>query len=278
VISTFNHSGTSEQWLHERVMAFELKANPKLINLAHHHSYYNDYWTQPQASVSRDFSRIMFTSNWGSTSATDVDDYMIRLSDNTFGASTAPPPSGDTTAPTVTAAESGSSGTISLSAAANDNVGVSRVEFWLDTVYKGTDSTAPYALSVDSTTLMNSGHTLVAKAYDAAGNGGSSAPVVFSVSNSSPTASDTTAPQVTASVLVSKGSITMQASASDNVGVKRVDFYVDGVAKAGDSSAPYSVGWNTSSWWPGSNHLLVAKAYDAAGNVKESAQVSFKVK
>jgi hypothetical protein len=79
VISTFNHSGTSEQWLHERVMAFELKANPKMINLAHHHSHYNDYWTQPQASVSRDFSRIMFTSNWGSTSATDVDDYMLVL-------------------------------------------------------------------------------------------------------------------------------------------------------------------------------------------------------
>jgi hypothetical protein len=79
LISTFNHSGTTEQWLHERVMAFELKASPKLINLAHHHSKYNEYWTQPQASVSRDFSRVMFTSNWGSTSATDVDAYMLVL-------------------------------------------------------------------------------------------------------------------------------------------------------------------------------------------------------
>jgi hypothetical protein len=79
LVSTFNHSGSTEQWLHERIMAVELKANPRMINLAHHHSHYNEYWTQPQATVSRDFSRVMFTSNWGSTSATDVDGYMLVL-------------------------------------------------------------------------------------------------------------------------------------------------------------------------------------------------------
>jgi hypothetical protein len=90
---------------------------------------------------------------------------------------------GDTQAPTVSASESGSSGTITLSASASDNVGVSRVEFLVDGVLKGSDTTSAYAITLDSTTLANGSHTLVAKAYDAAGNVGTSSGVAFSVSN-----------------------------------------------------------------------------------------------
>ncbi len=93
----------------------------------------------------------------------------------------------DTTPPTVSASESGSSGTITLSASASDNVGVSKVEFWIDSVLKGTVLTPPYTLALDSTTLSDGSHTLVAKAYDAAGNVGTSSAVAFSISNA-PTA------------------------------------------------------------------------------------------
>ncbi|HYD80180.1 MAG TPA: CehA/McbA family metallohydrolase [Paucimonas sp.] len=90
---------------------------------------------------------------------------------------------GDTVAPTVSASESGSSGTITLSATASDNVGVSKVDFMVDNALKGTDASAPYSMTLDSTTLANGTHSLVAKAYDAAGNIGTSNPVSFSVSN-----------------------------------------------------------------------------------------------
>jgi hypothetical protein len=90
---------------------------------------------------------------------------------------------GDTTAPTVSAAESGSSGTITLSASASDDVGVSRVEFYVDGTLKASDSSAPYQASLDSTALADGAHTLIAKAYDAAGNVGSSAGVGFSTAN-----------------------------------------------------------------------------------------------
>ena len=89
----------------------------------------------------------------------------------------------DTTAPTVSASETGTSGTITLSATASDNVGVSKVEFYVDGALKGTDTTSPYSLALDSTTLANGSHNLVAKAYDAAGNVGTSTTVAFSVSN-----------------------------------------------------------------------------------------------
>ena len=89
----------------------------------------------------------------------------------------------DTTAPTVSASASGSSGNISFSASASDNVGVTNVEFYVDGSLKGSDSSSPYSLSFDSTTVSNGSHSLTAKAYDAAGNVGTSSSVSFSVSN-----------------------------------------------------------------------------------------------
>jgi len=91
----------------------------------------------------------------------------------------------DTTPPTVSASELGTSGTITLSATASDNFGVTKVEFYVDSALKGTDTSSPYSMTLDSTTLSNANHSLVAKAYDAAGNIGTSSAVTFSVSNTS---------------------------------------------------------------------------------------------
>jgi len=77
----------------------------------------------------------------------------------------------------------GTSGSITLSATATDNVGVTRVDFLVDGALVGSASAAPYTVSLDSTTLSNASHSLVAKAYDAAGNAGTSAAYTFSVSN-----------------------------------------------------------------------------------------------
>lgn len=97
--------------------------------------------------------------------------------------------SGDTQPPSVTASESGTSGAITLAASATDNVGVAKVDFYLDGALVGTDTTAPYSLAYDSTKLTNASHSLVAKASDAAGNVGTSAAVSFTVSNSAGSAS-----------------------------------------------------------------------------------------
>jgi Bacterial Ig domain len=95
---------------------------------------------------------------------------------------------GDTTAPatSITAPANGAtvSGTVSVTASASDNVGVTKVEFYLDGALRTTDTTSPYSWSWDTTTFANSAHSLVAKAYDAAGNVGTSATVTVTVSNS----------------------------------------------------------------------------------------------
>jgi hypothetical protein len=183
--STFN-SKNGEQWVSERLMAIEMKASPKIINLAHHHTYYNGYWTQPHASVSRDFSRAVFNSNWGSTSDLDVDTYMVRLPDSAFGAVEPPPPppptsTADTTAPTVSASVSSGAKNTTLSATASDDVGVVAVDFMVDGILRGTDTTAPYSLSISTSKLGSGSHSLVAIAYDKAANAGQSQAKAFGV-------------------------------------------------------------------------------------------------
>ncbi|HEY0140183.1 MAG TPA: Ig-like domain-containing protein [Thermoanaerobaculia bacterium] len=94
---------------------------------------------------------------------------------------------GDTIAPTtlITAPAAGAtvSATVSVTATASDNVGVSRVEFFLDGTLQSTDTTSPYAWSWNSTTAANGAHVLQSKAYDAANNAGTSTSISVTVSN-----------------------------------------------------------------------------------------------
>ena len=81
--------------------------------------------------------------------------------------------------------------------------------------------------------------------------------------------SDTTPPTVsvtapTAGATVS-GDVSVTASASDNVGVARVEFSVDGVQEVTDTSPPYSYGWNTMQD-AGGPHTILAKAFDTSNN------------
>ena len=70
------------------------------------------------------------------------------------------------------------------------------------------------------------------------------------------------------------GNVAVSASASDNVGVAGVQFRVDGQALgAEDTSAPYSVNWNTTGATNGS-HTITAVARDAAGNTTTSTAVN----
>ena len=94
---------------------------------------------------------------------------------------------GDTTAPTtsITSPASGAtvSGTVTVNANASDSVGVTRVELWVDGALTGSDTTAPYQIAWNTTTASNGGHGLQSRAYDAAGNVGSSTTVNVTVSN-----------------------------------------------------------------------------------------------
>ncbi len=103
---------------------------------------------------------------------------------------TPPPPTGDSTAPTVSLSSSSTSltnpGTITLSAQASDNVGVSRVEFYDGSTKLGEDPSAPYQQSVSLSSAQNGPHGYTAKAFDAAGNSATSSVVTVTVSIGDP--------------------------------------------------------------------------------------------
>jgi Bacterial Ig domain len=101
------------------------------------------------------------------------------------------PGSIDLIPPVVSARENGSSGTVTLAADASDNVGVTKVEFWVDGALKGSVTAAPYSLLLDSRTLSNGAHSLVAKAFDAAGNTTSSTAVGFNINNAGASITET---------------------------------------------------------------------------------------
>lgn len=92
---------------------------------------------------------------------------------------------------------------------------------------------------------------------------------------------DTTVPSVSITAPTAnsnvKGAVTITASASDDIGVTKVEFYLDGVLLNTDMSAPYSFNWSTLST-PSGSHTLTAKAYDAASNVGTSAAVGITVR
>jgi hypothetical protein len=191
-----------------------------------------------------------------------------------------PPPPPDTTAPSVSvSAPAGGStvyGTVDVTAAASDNVGVSGVQFKLDGQNLGQeDVSGPYGTTWTTTGVPNGNHQLTAVARDAAGNTATSTTVTVNVQNdtTAPTAS-ITAPANGATV---SGSQTVTASASDNVGVAGVQFMRDGQELgAEDTTAPYSTSWNTASV-PNGTHNLTAVARDAAGNAVTSSVVAVNV-
>lgn len=79
LVSTYMPYGNRSLWYQEKLFAIELWPDPRILNLGHHHSTHNGYWTEPHATVNRDFTRILFSSNWGNDSETDVDAFMVRL-------------------------------------------------------------------------------------------------------------------------------------------------------------------------------------------------------
>jgi len=106
-----------------------------------------------------------------------------RLLYTLFGGGSTP----DTTPPTtsITSPANGATvgGTVTVQASASDNVGVTRVELYVDGSLSGTATSSPYAFSWNTTTVANGSHTLQTRAYDAAGNVGSSATITVTVSN-----------------------------------------------------------------------------------------------
>jgi len=178
------------------------------------------------------------------------------------------PPAAAITAPVAGAVVSGA---VEVAVAASDDTGVAQVALSANGRLLGTSQTAPASFHWDTTTVSNGSWTLQAMATDAAGNSGTSQ-VVVQVNNA-----DTTPPAVritspSSGITVGK-STKVSVTASDNVGVTKVQLLIDGKLLATSTQATTTFTWNTSKLSKGS-HYVQAQAFDAAGNSTRSTAVT----
>jgi len=133
----------------------------------------DSYWSFARASISHDGSAVLWDSNFGYPNRGEA----VAMAVTGFPVipfSTLAPPV-DSVRPSVSitspAASSTISGTLLITAAAADNVGVAGVQFKADGANLGAEvPVAPYFAPWDTTRVSNGIHTVSAVARDAAGN------------------------------------------------------------------------------------------------------------
>ncbi|MFN7138985.1 MAG: LamG-like jellyroll fold domain-containing protein [Limisphaerales bacterium] len=141
-------------------------------------------------------------------------------------------------------------------------------------------TTTSYGLSVSRTSLAVSHNITLSqlsagttynyrvRTTDAAGNTRTSANATFTT-----IAVDTTPPQVTLTAPIQgatvSNAVTLTATASDNVGVVGVRFFINGAQVADVSSSPYAHVWDSTMAANG-QYSIYAQARDAAGNTRSS--------
>ena len=227
------------------------------------------------APLGAEMTKSPYTFLWDPKSTSNGSHSLVAVARDAAGNRSTSPTIGivvsnpDVTAPQVaiTSPANGStvSGSVQVTATATDNIGVAGVQFKVDgAALNGELSSGPYATTWNTGSMKNGSHQVSAVVRDAAGNQSTST-ISINVANS-----DSTAPQAAitapANGATVSGMVAVSATATDNIGVAGVQFYVDGAALGQEStSAPYSISWNAAAAAPGT-HQLSAVARDAAGN------------
>ena len=162
---------------------------------------------------------------------------------------------------------------VQVKAAASDDRRVDKAEFFVDggATPFATDTAPPFEATWNSTGVANGAHTLSARATDDAGNATTSPPVDVTVHNSALPSTSVSSPAPGAAVT---GTTTVSASAGDDLGVAKVEFYADDLLIAEDTTAPYSASWNTLNQAQPSydgSHAVTTKVYDTGGQSTTSA-------
>jgi peptidoglycan/xylan/chitin deacetylase (PgdA/CDA1 family) len=230
-------------------------------------------------------SQIIYTTDGSTPSLTNGNTYLGAFSVNTSttikyiavdGAGNlssvfTQPITIDTVAPTSTiscnggtcqSAPYGAGVQVSLSAS-DVGSGVAVIRYTTDgtipTLTNGIDYLAPFMVAATATVRY--------RAFDNAGNAEATHAQLITIDSTPPTVT-LTAPAGGATI---SGQTTLQATASDNVAVDHVEFLVDGNQVGSDSSAPYTLSWDSRTVSDGL-HNFSARAVDTAGNQATSSE------
>lgn len=155
--------------------------------------------------------------------------------------------------------------TVSVTATAMDDGAVAQVEFFIDAASIGVDSAAPFEASWDTTAHLNGNYLITARATDTRGAFGEH---TISVNVQNTGMGGDQLPSVNLIYPVDRatvcGAITVEAAASDDNGVTRVEVQVDGQSVGTVTASPFRVSWPTTLTSDG-DHVVTAIATDTIG-------------
>lgn len=175
-----------------------------------------------------------------------------------------PSPTPDTIAPTVLITNplnnSTVYGTVNIQATASDNVGIDRLEFYIDQNFIGLGSTSPYSITWDALSTQNGAHNILVQAYDKAVNIGSNT-INITVNNPDTQAPSTPANLVAQALSYNKVNLSWALSV-DNIGVTGYWIIRNGVTIAPATTTSFS----DTTVNPQSNYSYQVIAFDAVGN------------
>ncbi len=158
-----------------------------------------------------------------------------------------------------------------LSATASDLAGVALVEFFQNGSKLGEDSASPYSMAWNS--VAAGSYSLRAVASDIFGLRSTSTVAQITITNNNAPVVTLTSPTNNA-VFEGPANVTLTATATDDYGVARVEFFRGTVKLGEDLSAPYALNWDSVS---GGSYVLSAVATDTGGRMATSAPVNILV-
>jgi len=80
LVSTYG-TKKAPKWWSDKIFAVQLAKNPIIYNISHTYNTATEYWSEPHGVVNRDFTKIIFNSNWLNPDG-DNEIYMIELPEN----------------------------------------------------------------------------------------------------------------------------------------------------------------------------------------------------
>ena len=236
--------------------------------------YYNYYWdtnSMPEDNISSIYAYIYdYSKNYQIIGPISVTINNQDAPDITYPQGTIVTPASGSTV----------NGVVDIEVNVFDNIGVSKVNFFINGDSLFCDTIPPYNYNWDTTQENeNQNHTINIDVIDLSGNQTSLYPIAVYVDNLEEP--DITPPNIViyepAANQTVFGAVDILTIATDNDSVSKVEFYQNYELVETDFTANYTYSWNTLLENDDTEHIWFAIAYDAQSNSSQSDPIIFKV-
>ena len=159
------------------------------------------------------------------------------------------------------------SGTIDIEVIANDNTGINYIEYYIDGQSYSVDSIPPYIQEWDTETAEDDlEHIIAAVGYDNEGNSTLATPIAVYVDNQDDIAPSGQIQNPIPGQTVN-GTISIEITATDNIGVDNVELSINGIPRDTLGDFPYVYDWDTNQEIDDQSHVISAVVSDTSGNI-----------